>query len=75
MQFIGCPDGIKGYKLCYFDGGVTRMLISRDVVFKEDQLYMANETEQKDDRSKDDKTTTEQVELELPSDTTIRIMS
>ena len=51
------------------------MLISRDVVFKEDQLYMANETEQEDDRSKDDKTTTEQVELELPSDTTIRIMS
>ncbi|KAA0033501.1 Retrovirus-related Pol polyprotein from transposon TNT 1-94 [Cucumis melo var. makuwa] len=37
-MFIGHPDGVKGYKL--WDFSKERSLISRDVVFKENEIYM-----------------------------------
>ena len=37
-MFIGYPDGVKGYKL--WDFSKERSLISRDVVFKENEIYM-----------------------------------
>ncbi|KAA0043186.1 pentatricopeptide repeat-containing protein [Cucumis melo var. makuwa] len=37
-MFVGYPDGVKGYKL--WDFSKERSLISRDVVFKENEIYM-----------------------------------
>ena len=34
-MFVGYPIGVKGYKLWYSDGSVSKSLINKDVVFKE----------------------------------------
>ena len=39
-MFVGYPNGVKGYKLWYSEGGVSKSLISRDVIFKEEEMYM-----------------------------------
>ena len=39
-MFVGYPSGVKGWKLWYKEGGISRTLISRDVVFKEDEMFM-----------------------------------
>lgn len=41
-MFIGYPEGVKGYKLWNFN--TNKSLISRDVIFKEDESYMDFET-------------------------------
>ncbi|TYK02789.1 retrovirus-related Pol polyprotein from transposon TNT 1-94 [Cucumis melo var. makuwa] len=41
-MFIGYPKGVKGYNCWNFTS--NRSLISRDVTFKEDELYMNSET-------------------------------
>ena len=43
-MFIGYPDGVKGYKLWYEDGGSSKCILSRDVVFRETEYYMTKET-------------------------------
>ncbi|GAA0166565.1 hypothetical protein LIER_21691 [Lithospermum erythrorhizon] len=35
-MFLGCPDGVKGYRLC--DPTARKVIISRDVIFAEDKL-------------------------------------
>ena len=37
-MFIGYPNGVKSYKLWYKEGYVSRVMISRDVTFREDQM-------------------------------------
>ena len=44
-MFIGYPEGVKGYKLWYEDGGSSKCFISRDVVFKESEYYWAKATQ------------------------------
>ena len=48
-MFIGYPDGVKGCKMCCFDGEVIKILISKDVMFKEDLMYMSDKAESKSD--------------------------
>ena len=38
--FIGYHERVKGYKLWYTDGKVSKMIISRDVIFRELEMYM-----------------------------------
>lgn len=38
--FIGYPKGIKGYKLWCTEAGSQRVIISRDVVFKEEMSFL-----------------------------------
>ena len=38
-MFVGYPEGVKGYKLWYKDGGSSKCFISRDVVFRESEYY------------------------------------
>ena len=35
-MFIGYPNGVKGYKLWYKEGHISRVMISRDVTFRDD---------------------------------------
>ena len=44
-MFIGYPDGVKGYKLWYEEGGSSKGILSRDVIFKESEYYMAKATQ------------------------------
>ena len=64
--FMGYPDGVKGYKLWYRERGVSKILISRDVVFREDQMFMGGDkdTEPVPDMP-DVQTCSKQVELSL----------
>lgn len=39
-MFIGYPEGVKGYKFWCLEAGHKRCLISRDVVFKEEEMAM-----------------------------------
>ena len=39
-MFEGYPGGVNGYNLWYTEGGMSKSLISRDVVFREDQMFM-----------------------------------
>ena len=43
-MFIGYPNGVKGYKLWYKEGSKSRVMISRYVTFREDQMYMEENT-------------------------------
>ena len=57
-MFIGYPTIVKGYKLWYNDAGGSRYIINRDVIFKEDMMYMENSgqsSEQPQDKSTEDK--------------------
>ena len=62
--FVGYLDGVKGYKLWYKEGGVSKIVISKDVVFREDHMFMdaGGELAQ---GSSDNQTCSEQVELEF----------
>lgn len=63
-MFVGYPDGVKGYKLWYLDGNVSKMIISRDVVFRESKMYM-NQGGVGQKQSIASKSGPEQVELEI----------
>ena len=52
-MFVGYPFGVKGYKLWYSVDGVSKSLISREVVFKEDLMYM-EVNNQVDENSQED---------------------
>ncbi|KAK0578867.1 hypothetical protein LWI29_017505 [Acer saccharum] len=39
-MFIGYPDGVKGYKLWYTDGNNSKSFITRDVTFREQEVFM-----------------------------------
>ena len=39
-MFIGYPEGVKGYKLWFSDENGSKSIISRDVTFREDEMYM-----------------------------------
>ena len=41
-MFLGYLEGVKGYKLRYKDGTGSKTMISRDVTFREDQMYMVD---------------------------------
>uniref|UniRef100_A0A803QBY2 Retrovirus-related Pol polyprotein from transposon TNT 1-94 n=1 Tax=Cannabis sativa TaxID=3483 RepID=A0A803QBY2_CANSA len=43
-MFLGYPDGLKGYKLWCMETGFKKCIISRDVVFKEDEMAMKTKT-------------------------------
>ena len=63
-MFIGYPTGVKGYKLWYDDVGGSRCIISKDLIYKEDMMYIENSrqsSEQPQDKLAEDK----QVEVEL----------
>ena len=64
--FISYPDRVKGYKLWLSEGNLSKVIISRDVVFKESQMYMT-EGKESDEQSSNNKSVFEQVELELPA--------
>lgn len=38
MCFLGYPEGVKGYKLWCIEPGSEKCMISRDVVFKEEEF-------------------------------------
>ena len=40
-MFVGYTAGVKGYKLWYKDGEISRSLISRDLIFREEEMYMS----------------------------------
>ena len=62
-MFLGYPQGVKGYRLWCMDKGHPRVLISRDVVFKESEMYHL-----KEDSSKGKAVwTQESVQLEVES--------
>ena len=39
-MFLGYPEGVKGYKLWFQDEKSVKCIISRDVTFKETEMYM-----------------------------------
>lgn len=41
-MFVGYLDGVKGYKQWYSEGGVSKVIISSDVVFRESLMDMAD---------------------------------
>ena len=44
--FLGYPEGIKGYKIWTLNGKPSRILISRDITFDEEQMLQSKvETE------------------------------
>ena len=63
-MFVGYPSGVKGFKLWYKEGGVAKTLISRDVFFKEDEIYTRKD-DQQEGESQENQTTREKVELEI----------
>ncbi|KAL5557135.1 hypothetical protein UlMin_039371 [Ulmus minor] len=44
-MFVGYPEGVKGYKLWNEEGGSSKCIISRDVVFRETEYYWAKATQ------------------------------
>ena len=64
-MFIGYSDGVKDYKLWFFKGNMSKVIISRDVVFRESKMYMT-EGKESNEQSSNNKGVSEQVELELP---------
>ena len=46
-MFLGYPQGVNGYKLWCMEKGHPRVLISRDVVFKESKMYHLKEDSSK----------------------------
>ena len=62
--FLGYPKGVKGYKLWYKEGNGSKTMISRDVIFREDQMYMAD-YENNGDQIIGKDTAEGQVEIEL----------
>ncbi|TXG59979.1 hypothetical protein EZV62_014552 [Acer yangbiense] len=42
FMFIGYPDGVNGYKLWYSDSNISKSFNSRDVTFRESEMYMSN---------------------------------
>lgn len=38
-MFLGYPQGVKWFKLCCMEKGQPKVLISRDVVFRESKMY------------------------------------
>ena len=63
-MFVGYPDGVEGYKLWYTEGGISKSLIHRDVVFREDQMFMRAGGEFAD-KTLDDQRSVEHVELKF----------
>ena len=63
--FLGYLDGVKGYKLWYREVNLTKVLISRDIVFREDQMYMDDSAKPNQQPTKNMRVS-EQVELQLP---------
>ena len=63
-MFIGYLTGVKGHKLWYSEGGVSRSIISRDAIFKEDMMYMET-SKQPSDQSQEKLTRDKQVEVFL----------
>ena len=47
-MFLGYPEGVKGYKLWCLEPGYKKCIISRDVVFKEDEMAMKISNEPKE---------------------------
>ncbi|TYK27723.1 Retrovirus-related Pol polyprotein from transposon TNT 1-94 [Cucumis melo var. makuwa] len=60
-MFIGYPDGVKGYKL--WDFSKERSLISRDVVFKENEIYMESIKVIPAEKNFNEPSTSHQVEI------------
>ena len=60
-MFIGYPDGVKGYKL--WDFSKERSLISRDVVFKENEIYMESIKVIPAEKNLNEPSTSHQVEI------------
>ena len=63
-MFVGYPSSVKGYKLWCGADGVSKSLISRDVVFKVDLIYM-EVNKQVNENSQGDHSVKEQVELKF----------
>ncbi|KAA0051442.1 Retrovirus-related Pol polyprotein from transposon TNT 1-94 [Cucumis melo var. makuwa] len=60
-MFIGYPDGVKDYKL--WDFFKERSLISRDVVFKENEIYMESIKVIPAEKNLNEPSTSHQVEI------------
>ena len=68
-MFIGYAERVKGYKLWFRRENVTKVIVSRDVVFRESQMYM-EEDEESTTNTIDDRTVSKQVELMVPREHT-----
>ena len=55
-MFLGYPQGVKGYRLWCMEKGQPQVLISRDVVFRESEIYYTRKasTDQQSRSSTDD---------------------
>lgn len=63
--FTGYPEGVKGYKVWLLED--RKVVVSRNVVFREDQVYKDIKDEKSGD--KDAETTPRLLELQIPSET------
>lgn len=52
-MFIGYPEGVKGYKLWYSDSNISKSFNSRDVTFREAEMYMSNSSSSSSNESSD----------------------
>lgn len=50
--FIGYPQGVKGYRLWYIEKGSEKCIISRDVVFNEQEMPLPNDIKATDSTDK-----------------------
>ena len=66
-MYMGYPKGVKGYKLWYSNGDVSKSFINRDVIFKNDQMFM-NLGGAVVEKKSEDQSCLEQVELEFQND-------
>ena len=74
--FLGYPEGIKGFKIWTLNGKPSRILISRDVTFDEEQMLQSNvETEIEATETEEEESAGQKVErpdscktTEQPSD-------
>ncbi|KAH9680636.1 Integrase catalytic domain-containing protein [Citrus sinensis] len=64
--FIGYPEGVKGYKIWCTDVNPPKCIISRDVIFNEEELISKKHVQRKseEDAKRSD---TYQIEVELPN--------
>uniref|UniRef100_A0A803NRR5 CCHC-type domain-containing protein n=1 Tax=Cannabis sativa TaxID=3483 RepID=A0A803NRR5_CANSA len=60
--FLGYPKGVKGYKLWCLEPRYKKCLLSRDVVFREDEMAMKSKGETKPEESSSDKPVEVEVE-------------
>lgn len=59
-MFLGYPQGVKGFRLWCMEKGQPRVLISRDVVFRESEMYHSEKVSSQKQQKGD-----ERVQLEM----------